>query len=123
MQRRHFIGACAALVAGLSLAGMAGGAFAQTAADKAKVDAAKAAGTVGEQADGLLGLVTGDADAATKQAVAEINTGRQGVYREAANKNGVSVDAAGGSAFETVIKPKLKAGEFYKPAGSGWVRK
>ena len=97
--------------------------LADAAGDKAAIDAAKAAGTVGEQADGLLGLVTGDADAATKQAVAEINTGRQGVYREAANKNGVSVDAAGGSAFETVIKPKLKSGEFYKPAGSGWVRK
>jgi uncharacterized protein YdbL (DUF1318 family) len=55
--------------------------------------------------------------------VAEINNGRQAVYREAATKNGVSVEAAGGSAFETVIKPKLKPGEFYKPAGSGWVRK
>ena len=120
MHRRHFIGACAAAVACLTLAGPA---FAQTAEAKAKVDAAKAAGTVGEQADGLLGLVSGDADAATKQAVAEINTGRQQVYREAATRNGVSVDAAGGSAFETVIKPKLKAGEFYKPAGSGWVRK
>jgi uncharacterized protein YdbL (DUF1318 family) len=119
MHRRHFIGACA-VIAGLSLAGAA---LAQTAAAKAKVDAAKAAGTVGEQSDGLLGLVTGDADAATKQAVAEINNGRQQVYREAATRNGVSVDAAGGSAFETVIKPKLKPGEFYKPAGSGWVRK
>lgn len=124
MHRRQLIGACAAVVAGLSLASMSlGGALAQTAEAKAKVDAAKAAGTVGEQADGMLGLVTGDADAATKQAVAEINNGRQAVYREAATKNGVSVEAAGGSAFETVIKPKLKAGEFYKPAGSGWVRK
>jgi hypothetical protein len=111
---------CAAAMAAVSLAGAA---FGQTAEAKAKVDAAKAAGAVGEQADGLLGLVTGDADPATKQAVAEINNGRQQVYREAASKNGVSVEAAGGSAFETVIKPKLKPGEFYKPAGSGWVRK
>jgi uncharacterized protein YdbL (DUF1318 family) len=120
MYRRHFIGACAAVVAGLS---MAGAVLAQTGEARAKVDAAKAAGAVGEQADGMLGLVTGDADAATKQAVAEINNGRQAVYREAATKNGVSVEAAGGSAFETVIKPRLKPGEFYKPAGSGWVRK
>jgi hypothetical protein len=111
---------CAAAMAAVSLAGAA---FGQTAEAKAKVDAAKAAGAVGEQADGLLGLVTGNADPATKQAVAEINNGRQQVYREAASKNGVSVEAAGGSAFETVIKPKLKPGEFYKPAGSGWVRK
>ena len=120
MQRRHFIGLCAAALVASSLSGAA---LAQTAEAKAKVDAAKAAGIVGEQADGALGLVTGDADAATKQAVAEINNGRQAVYREAATKNGVSVEAAGGSAFETVIKPKLKPGEFYKPAGSGWVRK
>lgn len=120
MHRRAFIGACAALAATLALAG---GAFAQTAEAKAKVDAAKAAGIVGEQADGLLGLVNGSADAATQQAMAEINTGRQAVYREAATRNNVSVEAAGSSTFETVIKPKLKAGEFYKPAGSGWVRK
>jgi uncharacterized protein YdbL (DUF1318 family) len=120
MHRRHFIGACTAVAVGLT---MAGAALAQTADAKAKVDAAKAAGTVGEQADGMLGLVTGDADAPTKQAVAEINNGRQAVYREAATKNGVSVEAAGGSAFETVVKPRLKPGEFYKPAGSGWVRK
>jgi uncharacterized protein YdbL (DUF1318 family) len=71
----------------------------------------------------MLGLVTGDADAATKSAVAEINNGRTAVYREAAQKNGVSVEAAGAATFETVIKGRLKAGEFYKPAGSGWVRK
>jgi uncharacterized protein YdbL (DUF1318 family) len=119
MHRRKFIGACA-VMAGL---GLAGAAFAQTTEAKAKIDAAKAAGTVGEQADGLLGLVTGDADAATKQAVAEINSGRLGVYREAATRNGVSIDAAGAATFATVIKGKLKPGEFYKPAGSGWVRK
>ena len=33
-------------------------AFADLAADKATVDAAKAAGTVGEQADGYLGIVS-----------------------------------------------------------------
>ena len=38
-------------------------AFADLASDKAAVVAAKAAGTVGEQADGYLGLVSGSADA------------------------------------------------------------
>ena len=119
MHRRYFIAVCAA-VAGLTAAGAA---FGQTAEAKAKVDAAKVAGSVGEQSDGLLGLVTGDADAATKQAMTEINNGRLAVYRDAATRNGVSVEAAGAATFETVIKGKLKAGEFYKPAGSGWVRK
>lgn len=119
MHRRQLIGLCAAIACLSPI----GGALAQTAQAKAKVDAAKAAGTVGEQSDGLLGLVAGDADAATKQAVAEINDGRTAVYREAATRNGVSVEAAGASAFEAVIKARLRPGEFYKPAGSGWVRK
>ena len=52
-------------------------ALAQPANAKAIVDAAKIAGTVGEQGDGLLGLVTGSADAATTAAVNEITLFRQ----------------------------------------------
>jgi len=67
--------------------------------------------------------VTSVADPALRAAVAEINTGRAQVYREAAAKNGVSPEAAGAAAFETVIKAKLKPGEYYRPAGGGWVRR
>lgn len=102
---------------------IAGSAYADIAASKAAVDAAKAAGIVGEQADGTLGLVKGTADAAVKAAVAEINAGRSEVYRQAAAKNNVSEEAAGASAFQSVILAKLKPGEFYKPAGGAWVRK
>ena len=44
-------------------------AFADLASDKATVEAAKVAGTVGEQADGYLGYVKGSADGATTAAV------------------------------------------------------
>ena len=48
------------LAMSLSLAAVgAGAALAQTAAAKAAVDAGKVAGTVGEQADGFLGIVAG----------------------------------------------------------------
>lgn len=90
---------------------------------KAAVDAAKAQGVVGEQADGFLGFVKPSTDTALKAAVDEINAGRAQLYREAAAKNGVSVEAAGASAFNTVVQSRLKPGEFYKPAGGGWVRK
>jgi len=90
---------------------------------KARVDSAKAAGVVGEQADGFLGFVTGAADPSLKAAVAEINAGRAELYREAAAKNGVSPDAAGAAAFNSVVKAKLRPGEFYKPIGGGWVKK
>ncbi|ESQ80248.1 YdbL family protein [Asticcacaulis sp. YBE204] len=97
-------------------------AYAQSAA-KATVDAAKAAGTVGEQSDGYLGLVKGSADAATKDAVDEINAGRAKVFAEAAAKNGVSPAAAGASAFTTTIFPNLKPGQFYKDESGSWKQK
>lgn len=114
-------------ILGLMLAGAAVAAapiaIAQTADAKARVDAAKTAGTVGEQGDGFLGFVTGAADPALKAAVDEINAGRAQLYREAAAKNGVSPEAAGASAFNTVVKAKLKPGDYYKPTGGGWTRK
>ena len=90
---------------------------------KAAVDAAKAQGVVGEQADGFLGFVTASSDPAVKAAVDDINQGRAALYRQAAAKNGVSVEAAGASAYTTVVQSKLKPGEFYKPAGGGWTKK
>jgi uncharacterized protein YdbL (DUF1318 family) len=98
-------------------------AVAQTANAKALVDAAKAAGIVGEQADGFLGWVTPSSDAALKAAVQEINTGRAALYREAAQRNGVTVEAAGAATYTAVVQTRLKPGEFYKPANGGWTRK
>jgi uncharacterized protein YdbL (DUF1318 family) len=90
---------------------------------KAAVDAAKAAGVVGEQADGFLGFVKPSSDTALKAAVDDINQGRASLYRQAAAKNGVSVEVAGASAYTQVVQARLKPGEYYKPAGGGWVRK
>jgi uncharacterized protein YdbL (DUF1318 family) len=97
-------------------------AAAQSAAAKATVDAAKARGEVGEQADGYLGLVKGSADAATTAAVQEINAGRTAAYREAAGKTQVTVDAAAG-ATATQLIARVPAGQFYKDASGKWVKK
>ena len=111
----------AAVVGSLTLAGAA---LADPASAKAAVDAAKAAGVVGEQADGFLGFVNaGAASADVKAAVAEINAGRRQLYAQAAAKNGVTPAAAGASAFKTVVQDRLKAGEFYQTAGGAWVQK
>lgn len=123
MLRRTFLTAVAAASLALSAGVFTAPAMAQTAATKALVDAAKAAGTVGEQSDGMLGFVAGGGDAALRAAVAEINAGRAAVYREAAAKSGASPEAAGASAFTTVIQGRLKAGEYYKNASGAWVRK
>src|SRR5262245_24079968 len=80
--------------AALALVLLATPAFADLATDKATVDAAKAAGSVGEQADGYLGIVS-SADGTVTAAVNEINAGRRGVYTQTATKSGVTPDAAG----------------------------
>jgi uncharacterized protein YdbL (DUF1318 family) len=116
---RHDLSITAAVLAALAIAPAA--AIAMDA--KSAVDAAKAQGVVGEQADGFLGFVKPSSDTALKAAVQEINDGRAGLYRQAAAKNGVSVEAAGASAYTTIVQAKLKPGEYYKPANGGWTKK
>src|ERR1700759_1056193 len=97
-------------------------AFADLASDKAAVAAAKAAGTVGEQADGYLGFVNGSADGATTAAVNDINAGRATVYADTASKTGVTRDAAGQGPRAQPIG-RGPGGQFFKPIGGGWTRK
>jgi hypothetical protein len=104
------------------LLALSGPAFADAASDKAAVDAAKAAGVVGEQADGYLGFVKGSADGAITAAVTAINAGRADVYAQTASKSGVTRDAAG-QATGTLLIDKLPAGQYYKPLSGGWTKK
>jgi uncharacterized protein YdbL (DUF1318 family) len=112
---------------------IAGGAFltvalpsvpvtAQTAAQKAAVDAAKAAGQVGEQGDGFLGFVTPSTDPMLAAAVAAINAGRMQVYRETAMKTNVTPEAAGQATAEQLFA-RLPAGQFFRPLNGNWTRK
>ena len=97
-------------------------AFADLASDKAAVDAAKAAGTVGEQADGYLGFVSGSADGAVTAAVNEINAARANVYAETAAKSGVTRDAAGQATGAQLIG-KVPGGQYFKPIGGSWIKR
>jgi uncharacterized protein YdbL (DUF1318 family) len=108
------------ILAALTLT-LASPAFADLAGDKAIVDAAKAAGKVGEQADGYLGIV-GGADPSISAAVDDINAGRRGVYSQTAAKSGVTPDAAGQATGAQLIA-KTPPGQFIKPMGGGWTRK
>ena len=116
---RTHLSISAAVLAALALTPAA--AFALDA--KSAVDAAQTSGVVGEQADGFLGFVKASSDTALKAAVQEINEGRAALYRQAAAKNGVTVEAAGAAAYTTVVQARIKPGEHYRPAGGGWVRK
>ena len=110
-----------ALVGAAALVAMP--ASADIASSKAAVDAAKAQGIVGEANTGFLAFVSGSGDASLKAAVDEINAGRRDVYGQAAAKNGVSIEAAAGSAYTNIILPKVQPGEYYQDANGAWVRK
>ena len=109
------------LAMGLALAAASAPAMAQSAAAKAAVDAAKVSGTVGEQADGYLGIVAGG-DAALRSAVAEINTGRAAAYKDIAAKTGVTPEAAG-QATAKQLYARLAPGQYWKPLDGGWMKK
>ena len=110
------------LFAAAALLFLSAPAFADLAGDKAAVDAAKAAGIVGEQADGYLGFVSGSADAAVTAAVNEINAGRANVYADTAAKSGVTRDAAGQATGAQLIG-KVPGGQYFKPLGGAWTRR
>jgi uncharacterized protein YdbL (DUF1318 family) len=97
-------------------------AHADLASDKATIDAAKAAGTVGEQGDGYLGLVNGAAGPAVAAAMASINAARSAVYAQTAAKSGVTPEAAGQATGAQLIA-KMPAGEYFKPLGGNWQKK
>lgn len=120
MIRRNFLKAGAAVVAALALAGTA---QAQSAATKAAVDAAKARGVVGEQADGFVGFVTDSNDAALKAAVAEMNAARAAYYRQIAAQRNVPVEAIGAATATQLLNTTVTAGQYYRTADGAWKRK
>lgn len=99
-----------------------GAALAQSAGAKATVDAAKAAGQIGEQADGYLGLVSGSAPGDLKAAMDEINAGRARAYADIASKTGVSPSAAG-EATARQLFARMPPGQWYKPLDGSWTKK
>src|SRR3979490_728175 len=81
------LAACLGFAAASLVSVTATPAAAQTAAEKAAVDAAKARGQVGEQGDGYLGFVTPSTDPMLAAAVAAINSGRMQVYPDTAMRH------------------------------------
>jgi uncharacterized protein YdbL (DUF1318 family) len=116
------LAACLGFAAASLVSVTATPAAAQTAAEKAAVDGAKARGLVGEQGDGYLGFVTPSTDPMLAAAVAAINAGRMQVYRETAMRTGVTVDAAGQATAQQLFM-RLPPGQFFKPLMGDWTRK
>lgn len=114
----------AVLAAALLAVGVAaGGSFAQSDAQKALIDAAKAQGIVGEQADGYLGFRTQSSDSALQGAVSVTNDARRRAYAASGADTGVTADVAGARMFEGFLLPRLRSGEWYRNTAGQWVRK
>ncbi|HPF22828.1 MAG: YdbL family protein [Hyphomonas sp.] len=85
------------------------------------IDAAIAAGEVGETIDGLLGVV-GTADPAVVRKVNEINNRRAAKYAEVAADTGTTPAQVARLTGEKQIA-KLQAGEYYMDESGVWKRK
>lgn len=82
---------------------------------------AKAAGLVGEQMDGYLGVVQPNAPADVRAMVDGINRERRNAYEAIAQKNGVSVDDVARVTAQKVIG-QAAPGQ-YVQTPSGWQRR
>ncbi len=118
MNKKSIFSALVAFGAAIYLAG----APVASAASPA-VETAIAAGIVGEQADGYLGIVSGkSADAETERMVDEVNIKRKAVYTQLAAQKGVTVGQVGALTAEKQIA-KLSPGEYYQDGSGVWKRK
>ena len=116
--RKFFVLGAAVVALGVA----AGAAFAQTPAQKSLIDAAKAQGVVGEQADGYLGVRT-TANPELQTAVTATNSARRRVYAASAAEVGTSTEVAAARMFESQLLPRISTGQWYRNASGQWVQR
>ena len=116
--RKLFVLGAAVVALGVA----AGAAFAQTPAQKSLIDAAKAQGSVGEQADGYVGVRT-SVSPDVQTAIAATNSARRQVYAASAADVGTSTEVAAARMFEAQLLPRISSGQWYRNAGGQWVQR
>ena len=121
--RKLFVIGAAIAALGVAAAAAPLPVFAQTAAQKSMIDAAKASGSVGEQADGFLGFRTPTSDTGLQAAVTSTNEARRAAYARRAAEAGTSAEVAGARMFETLLLARVASGEWYRNAQGRWVQK
>lgn len=85
------------------------------------VESARAAGFVGEQADGYLGIVKGGGAADLKAHVDAINIQRRAIYTDTASKKpGVTVTDVGAAAGCQQFRNRVAVGHFYRDPSGTW---
>lgn len=101
------------------IAALALGTATIAAAQGAEVAAAIDAGTVGEQADGFLG-VRGSVSGSVRAEVEAINIKRRAVYTDLAGQKGVTVKDIAAAVGCTTLKTRVGPGEAYMLRDGVW---
>lgn len=83
---------------------------------------AKEQGLVGEQRDGYVGLVAGNATADVQDLIREINDERRQRYQQIARDNGIAVEQVAALAWERAVQA-TRAGHYVQDANGRWQRK
>ena len=109
------------IILAIGIACVVGGtgiALAQGAEDPA-VASARAAGTVGEQADGYLGIASGGSPG-LKAAVDAINIKRRAIYTDLAGKRGATVQEVAAARGCDQLRTRVGPGQTYLLADGRW---
>jgi uncharacterized protein YdbL (DUF1318 family) len=85
------------------------------------LEAERAQGLVGDQADGYLGIVSGGNPALQAQ-VAQINAARAQQYAEIAKQRNTTPTAVGAITGQTLYN-ETPSGQYFRDASGNWVRK
>jgi len=108
-------GAAVALATGLVMTTPA-------SAQSGAVAAAVGAGTVGEQADGYLGIA-GSVSADVRAEVESINIKRRAAYTNLAGKRGVTVQDVAAATGCQILSSRVQQGQVYRIGSGGWQTK
>ena len=107
-----------ALGLGLAVATGGGAAYAMVM-QSMTADQLRASGSVGEQADGYLGIV-GSASSEIRASVDAINIARRANYTKLAANRGSTIEEAARSAACEVFSRRVQPGEFYRLPDGVW---
>ena len=110
------------IAAGLAVAALAGGtayAFVYQADAAAQL---RASGSVGEQADGYLGLV-GSASADVRAQMDSINIQRRAAYTRLASQRGATIEEVAAATACSLFASRVGPGQYYRLTDGVWRRR
>lgn len=113
---RHMIAFARNTLIAVAMAAAAGPALAQAS----DANALRASGKVGEQADGYLGFVNGQIDAALKSRVDQVNIQRRALFTQQAERSGVTVAEIGATTACQQLASKVEPGQSWRDENGAW---